>query len=381
MHRVRLLKVVPTFMCGGTENQFMMLGRSLDRDRFELEFACLRQCGGFLHELMERRVPLVEYEVATFRSVAAVAHQLRLARHIAKRRIDIVHSYSFYGNLFAIPPARAAAAPVVIASIRDRAPYLTSMQKRAQRFVCRLADRIVVNADAVKDWLISEKYDPGKIVVIRNGVDVDRFNRAAPSERVLHELGLTGGTPLVAVVSRLDRLKGLETFLEAAALVAARFRSVEFLIVGETHPDNCGYRVELTERARQLGLSDRIVFAGLRTDIPELLACATVSVMPSLDEALSNVLLESMAAGAPVVATRVGGTPEAIEDGVNGLLVPPGDPLDLAYAICRVLADPLLAGRLGRAARRSAAERFSRAQMVRATEQLYESLLEGRERP
>src|SRR5262249_32926448 len=158
-------------------------------------------------------------------------------------------------------------------------------------------------------WLISEKYDPGKIVVIRNGVDVDRFDRAAPSERALNQLGLSGGAPLVAVVSRLDRLKGLETFLEAAALVAAPVRTAQFLIVGETHPDKSGYRVELTDLARRFGLSDRVVFAGLRTDVPELLACATVSVMPSLDEALSNVILESMAAGAPVVATRVGGTP------------------------------------------------------------------------
>src|SRR5262245_8222551 len=86
---VRLLKVVPTFMCGGTENQFMMLGRSLDPGRFELEFACLRRRGGFVDELVERQVPLLEYEITTFRSARAVAHQARLARHIAERRIDI----------------------------------------------------------------------------------------------------------------------------------------------------------------------------------------------------------------------------------------------------------------------------------------------------
>ena len=100
--------------------------------------------------------------------------------------------------------------------------------------------------------------------------------------------------------------------------------------------------------------------------------------MPSLNEALSNVLLESMAAGAPVVATRVGGTPEALEDGVNGRLVPPGEPAALANAICELLADPELAARLGGAARRSIDERFSIARMVASTEQLYRSLLERR---
>src|SRR5262245_11901318 len=263
---VRLLKVVPTFMCGGTENQFMMLGRSLDPRRFELEFACLRRRGGFVDELVERRVPLLEYEISTFRSARAVAHQARLARHIVERRIDIVHSYSFYGNVFAVPPARVAGAPVVVVSIRDRAPYLTPMQKRAQRLVCRFADCILVNADAVKEWLVSEKYDPAKIVVIRNGVDVARFERPAGTERVLHERGLSRREPVVGVVSRLNRLKGLETFLHAAAMVARRSQDVRFLIVGDAGPDDGRYRTELTELASGLGLSDRVTFAGLRTD-------------------------------------------------------------------------------------------------------------------
>jgi glycosyltransferase involved in cell wall biosynthesis len=125
-------------------------------------------------------------------------------------------------------------------------------------------------------------------------------------------------------------------------------------------------------------VSDRVVFAGLRSDVPALLAEVTVSVMPSLNEALSNVLLESMAAGVPVVATRVGGTPEAVEDGVNGLLVSPGDPAALARAICDVLANAELAQRLGRAARQTIHDRFSIDRMVSATEQLYLSLLDRR---
>jgi hypothetical protein len=106
---IRLLNVVPTFMCGGTENQFMTLGRSLDADRFELEFACLRKWGSLADEIEARRIPLIECDISTFRSVHAVRQQLRLARHIASRPIDVVHAYSFYGNVFAIPPALLAA--------------------------------------------------------------------------------------------------------------------------------------------------------------------------------------------------------------------------------------------------------------------------------
>jgi glycosyltransferase involved in cell wall biosynthesis len=375
---IRLLKVVPTFMCGGTENQFMALGRSLDRGRFDLEFACLRRWGAFADEIDQRQIPLLECNVTSFRSVSAIGQQARLARHVARRQIDIVHAYSFYGNVFAIPPARLAGVPVVIASIRDRAPYLTPMQKRAQRWACQFADCILANAVAVRDWLIDEGYDASKIVVIPNGVDLTRFERAESAESPFRALGVPEGAPVVVVVSRLNPLKGLEPFLEAAALVAADFPSARFVVVGDTNPNERPYWSVLTNLTGKLGMTERVMFAGLRHDVPQLLSAATISVMPSLNEALSNVVLESMAAGAPVVATRVGGTPEAIEDGVNGMLVPPGEPRAMAAAIGALLANPERARRLGDAARQSINERYSMERMVSATEQLYQALLEGR---
>src|SRR5262249_27634915 len=221
MTTARVLNVVPTLMCGGTENQFMALGRMLDPSRFDLEFACLRRWGPFVEELTQRRVPLTEYPIATFRSPHAVVQQVKLLRHIWRRGIHIVHAYNFYGNVFAIPPSRLVA-PVVIASIRDRAPYLTAMQKRVQRYACLLADRILVNAEAVKTWLVDDGYDESKIGVIRNGVDLSRFTSERRSLALRRELGIPDAAPLVGVVSRLTRLKGLEHFLESAAAIAAR---------------------------------------------------------------------------------------------------------------------------------------------------------------
>ena len=113
----------------------------------------------------------------------AIGQQVRLARHIVGRRTHIVHTYSFYGNVFAIPPAAAVGVPVIIASVRDCGVYLTSRQTRAQKYVCHLADCILVNAEAVKDWLLEQRYPPGKIVVIRNGVDLSRFD-APPDSRL-----------------------------------------------------------------------------------------------------------------------------------------------------------------------------------------------------
>src|SRR6185503_5152907 len=154
-----------------------------------------------------------------------------------------------------------------------------------------------------------------------------------------------------------------------------RYPDVRFLIVGETSPPDPAYLVELQRLAADLGVFDRVSFTGRRSDIPEVLAAADVSVMPSLNEALSNVLLESMAAGAPVVATRVGGTPEALDDGEAGLLVPPGDAGAITAAVSRLLDDRELACRLGRTARSAIGERFSVDRMVRSTEDLYTELL------
>jgi L-malate glycosyltransferase len=375
----RVLNVVPTLMCGGTENQFMTLARQLDRTRFDVEFACLRRWGGFVDELVERRIPLTVYPVPTFRSVTAFRQQARLARHIRHRNVQIVHAYNFYGNVFATPPARIVA-PVTIASIRDRAPYLTTMQKRVQRYACQFADCVLVNADAVKEWLIGEGYDAAKISVIRNGVDLPRFDNPPAPVQLRRELGISDETPLVGVISRLTRLKGLEHFLEAAAMIKARVPGVRFLIVGETSPMDRGYLGELQRCAQRCGVAHDVTFTGLRTDVPSVLASLTVSVMPSLNEALSNVVLESMAAGAPTVATAVGGTPEAILDGVTGLLVPPAQSSAIADAVVHLLTDAPFGRQLGRAGRLRIADHFSVRQMVRSTEDLYTDLLERKRR-
>jgi glycosyltransferase involved in cell wall biosynthesis len=375
MEPIRLLKIVPTLLCGGTENQFMTLGTSLSTRGFQVELACLRRLGPFVDEAARRNLPLHEYPIDTFRSARALLQQGRLARDIVRRRIEIVHAYSFYGNVFAIPPARLAAAPVVIASIRDRGPYLTPMQTRVQRQICRIATRVLVNANSVKDWLLEQGFDPARIVVIPNGVDLTRFDEPIDRDAIRRELGLAPGTPIVMVVSRLNQLKGLEDFLESAALLAPAFPALRFLVVGEAKLGDVHYLKVLTGLAADLGIRDKVFFLGLRSDVPALLASTTVSVMPSLNEALSNVLLESMAAGAPTVATRVGGTPEAMVDGVNGRLVPPGQPAAMAKAIAHLLSDPEAAAALGRAARRSVEDRFSVGRMVQSTEQLYMSLL------
>jgi glycosyltransferase involved in cell wall biosynthesis len=166
-------------------------------------------------------------------------------------------------------------------------------------------------------------------------------------------------------------MKGIEYFLAAAALVSQRFPDVRFVIAGDGNN-----RRELEEYAATLGLASKALFTGFRTDLAKILPEAAVSVLPSLSEGLSNSLLESMAAGVPVVATNVGGNPEIVEDGISGLLVPPRDSEALATAMIRVLTDTGLAARFGLAGRNRVREMFSMQRSVDSVERLYNTLVQ-----
>ena len=373
--RIPLLTFVTNFLIGGTERQVVNLIQNYDRARFDVHLACFRLSGPLLREIDRGEVALADYTITTLASPRTLWQQWRLARYVRAQGIRIVHSFGFYANVFAVPAARLGGAEVVVASIRDTGDHLTWLQKAMQKWACRAADHVLVNALAVRAVLVEQGYEPLHISVIPNGIDVSRFKDQAGAQSLRVELGLPTTSPIVAAFLRLNRLKGVEYFLEAAALLVKRFDEARFLIVGDSVSE--AYRDELEDYADRLGLGDRVVFAGFRSDVPALLSEVCVSVLPSLSEGLSNVVLEAMAAGVPVVATSVGGTPEMVEDGVTGLLVPPRDASALAQAIGSLLADPERGHSIGQAARLRVAEQFSLEATVRKTEELYERLLRG----
>lgn len=375
--RVKLLKFVGLFAIGGTERQVINLVRSIDSSRFDAHLACFNRCGQLSKEIETLAIPISEYRINCLYNYQTIRQQIRFAGFLKRNRIQVVHSYGFYSTVFAVPAARLARVPVVVASIRDMGELLTPLQKRAQKAVCRLADSVLVNAEAVREWLLGQGYNESKIQVIRNGIALDSAERRDGGKRLRRELGLPPHTPVVAMLSRLNRMKGGAFFLEAAAAVASRFPEVRFLVVGDVGCGEKSYKEELEHQANRLGLGERVLFTGFRLDIPDILSELSVSVLPSLSEGLSNILLESLAAGVPVIATKVGGSPEVVEDGVNGLLVPPGDSHALTQAMCRLLERPELARHYGQAGKRRIAECFSIERMVRRTEQHYLNLLQG----
>ena len=375
LDRIRLMKFVTVFAIGGTERQVINIGKGLDPGRFDIHFACLHRWGELLAECDEQSWAIEEYRISRLYGYATLKKQIEFARSLRRQGIQILHTYSFYPNVFAIPAARLAGVPVIIGSVRDIGDIWTPWQHMAQKFCLRLADHVVMNAEAIKNDLLKRGYPAERLTVIPNGIDCERFRVPRTGESVRQELGIPMEAPVVGVLSRLTKIKGHEYFLQAAALIAARVPDVRFLIVGDTKEKE-EYREELKRLVLKLGIEDRVVFTGFRLDVPELLAALSVSVLPSLGlEGLSNALLESMAAGLPVVATRVGGTPEIVEDGVNGLLVAPADAEGLARAIRRLLGNKMLARSLGQAGRRMVLTRYSLEKSVATTERLYRDLL------
>lgn len=370
---VPILQLVTNLKLGGTERHVSNLVRLLDRSRFEVHLACLRRLGEFLERVEQECGAVAEYPIHRLYGPATMGRQIQFARDVRRRGIQVVHTYGFYANVFGVPAARLANVPLVVASIRDTGDHLSPSRRWLQRLACRLADCVLVNADAVREHLVAEGFPARKITVIRNGINLGGFTSRQGRETLRRALGLPALGPLVTVVSRLNPMKGLEPFLDAAKRIAERLPEVRFLVVGDSEaaPGRAPYRASLEARAARLGLADRVLFLGFRSDVADLLAASTVSVMPSLSEGLSNVLLESMAVGVPVVATRVGGNPEAVEHGVTGLLVAPGDAIALAHAVTLLLEHPHLANCYGKAARQRVHERFSDLRMVCATEDFY----------
>ena len=379
---IRLMQFLTIFAIGGTERQVVNLTLGIDRNRFDLSFGCLRRCGQFLKIIEDRGIPIETFSLPRFASVRGVRQGLRLARHIARERIAIVHAYGFYGNVFALPAAWLAGAPVLIGSIRDDGVCLTPRQRAVQRVICRLADTIVTNAEGIKRGLVAEGWNADRITVIPNGIDTERFVNPGVRSSLRADLGIPEGAPIVAMTARLTKFKGAHFFIPAVARLRDRYPEARFVIVGpgemprgDARTSADPYVAGLGQQVQALGLQDRLIFAGGRTDVPALLQDVAVAVQPSISEGMSNAVLEAMASGRAVVATDVGGMSDLVIDGTTGLLVPPADVGALAAAIDRLLGDPALRARLGAEASRVVLGEYSIARMIERTERLYVDLM------
>jgi glycosyltransferase involved in cell wall biosynthesis len=357
---VPVLLMIRELWYGGTEQQVTSLALSLDRERFDVHVGCLQPWSWCGEQLERAGVPITVFPVDSFRSPALIPAVRQLATYIREHNIRLVHTFDAPTNVFGVPVAAACRVPRLSSQRSDRS-LTPGVLRKLVKFTDGFVNGIVVNSDFVRQLLVREDGVAGdRIHLCYNGLDTERF-RPAPRQPA---------KPVIGIVSALREEKGHWTLLEAFAQIRGRHPGVKLVIVG------CGPPLEkLQAHSRALGLGDDCVFEPSTNQVVDWLHTIDIFVLPSLSEALSNALMEAMACGCCVIATRIGGNPELVSHENTGLLFEAGDAAGLAAQLDRVLADKSLRERLAAGGSRFIRENFSTQTSAARLAEIYSAVL------
>ncbi|MFH0859836.1 MAG: glycosyltransferase [Candidatus Altiarchaeota archaeon] len=365
--KTRVLMLIGTLDVGGTEMMVKSLATGLDRRRFDVTVMCLAK-GGRVAEMLKREG--IRVDVLGISSKMDVTSVYRLARFLKQMRFDIVHSFLFYSNVLARISGRLANTPAIVSGERSTSEWKSPLYRLIDRLTSVYSTVIVANSNAVRDSLVEDvRIKPDRIRVVYNGIDLRRFDDTADSRKVREQLSLSEKKVTVVTVTRLHPEKNPSDFIKAASIVKRKHGNVQFLVVGDGR-----LMGELKIMSSELGISDDVIFAGEREDVPGLLKASDIFVLTSLWEGLPVSVLEAMASSLPVVATDVGGTKEVIDNGVTGILVPRENPEELAAAIGTLIENPERRKQMGFRGRERVEEYFTLKGMIENMEALYEHL-------
>jgi len=386
--RIRVLSVISRLNIGGPAQHATLLTERLAASRYEsllvtgLEDPDEGNYLAFRERASDRLLvmPALRRSLRPGRDLVALG---RLVAVMRQWRPHLVHTHTAKAGAVGRVAARLARVPVVVHTYHGHvfrgyfSPPTTRVFLAIERRLARHTDRLVAVSPAVRDELLHLGIGtPGTLVAVPLGLDLQPFvdcERLRGSLRT--ELALAPDTPLVGIVARLVPIKAHEVFLAAMARVLREVATTRFLVVGDGE-----LRPSLERQAAALGLAGHLRFLGWRRDLDRLYADLDVAVLCSRNEGAPVSLIEAMAAGCPVVATRVGGVPDLVEDGVVGRLVPPDDPGALADAVVSVLCAPPARRRaMGAAGRSRAVPAFAAERLVADIDGLYTELLHAKQ--
>jgi glycosyltransferase involved in cell wall biosynthesis len=365
--RTRILYVTDQLQIGGAEKQLIEICKGLDQEQFEVFLFCAIDGGELLESFAGHCTEVFVHQRKSFFDLAGMR---KLARVIRDYRIEIVHSWLWYANIFCYLTTRIARAPHWLMSIRGIPLGFT----RAHAFVEGRASKAVERITAVSEFNarhLREMHNvpEKKITVIYNGISV---NETGNGKRTDLAAMVAGARPILGCIANFGREKGHRYLVEAMPGILAMQPQALLLLVGDG-----GLRSEVEEQVAAFGLSERVLFLGSRSDVPALLDFFDLLILPSLLEGTPNVVLEAMVAKVPVVATSAGGTTEVVDDQTTGLLVAPRDSAALTGAVLAMLADEDRARQMVAAGAMRAQTRFGMKRMVEEYEQLYAGILAG----
>jgi glycosyltransferase involved in cell wall biosynthesis len=394
----RILIVNHAVEIGGAERALLGMLDCLDRNAFEPALAC-PHTGPLTEEAASRGMrvhlgyPAPRLLEVKRRSIgkdrlAAVAYPWDMARTVAslatlirREGYDLVFTNSAKADIYGSLAGRLAGRPVVW-RLHDIASgdAFSRFNLLLFRFSASLlADRVLAISEVVKDALVSLGVKESKVSMVHNGILMGDKKADLSRDEVRASWGVPPHAPLVGMVGRLVDWKGPDYFIAAAAAVAAGLPETRFMLVGDAVFGEKSYVDDLKAMVEAHGLHDKVVFTGFRDDVGEIMASMDLLVHASvLPEPFGLVIIEAMAQGLPVVATRGGGVGEIVDDGETGILVPPRDAGAMAEAISMLLADPARAKSMGEAGRRTVAERFDLRDKVKEMEAEMTAVLQAR---
>jgi glycosyltransferase involved in cell wall biosynthesis len=381
---IKIVRILARLNIGGPAIHVVNLTAGLNPERFQSLLVTGVENpdeGSMLDYALSRGIqPLILPEIVNEfrlkpRDGKALLHLYQLMR---RERPHIVHTHTAKAGFLGRLAARLAGVPLIVHTYHGHVLHgyygatKNYLLRRMERALACITDQIITVSELVKRDLIYYRVAAAeKIAVLQLGFDLAPF-RSCQNQRghLRREYGLDEHSQLVGIVGRIVPVKNHRLFLDAAARVAAREESVRFVIVGDG-----ALRREMEDYASVIGLAGRTIFTGWRRDLPKIYADLNVLVVSSDNEGTPVSAIEAMAAGLPVVATRVGGLPDLVTDGENGLLTPAKNPDAMATAILGLLQDSPSATRLGQTARTMTQERFAVERLVADTERLYLQLL------
>lgn len=361
-------QVLHSLGVGGAEVLAARLARRL-AGSFRFQFVCLDDLGTLGRELRDEGFPVW---VLGRRPGVDWRCSWQLANLLRRERVDVVHAHQYTPFFYAITARLLCRRPSILFMEHGRSfpDYPRPKRMVVNRLLLERRDRVVGVGEAVRQALIhNEGIPPQKVAVVYNGIDLSAYSNGSDRDTVRREIGVGDRDLVILQVARLDPLKDHATAVHTLEYLVRRRPDARLVLVGEG---------PLLSKVQQLvaecNLSANVHFLGLRKDVGRLLSAADLFLLTSVTEGIPLAVIEAMAAGLPVVATRVGGTGEVVADGQTGLLAPAGDPEGLARSILRIAEDPALASQMGRRGRERAWAVFSEDQMLASYADLYREM-------
>lgn len=378
--KFRIVMLIGQLGMGGSERQLYLLLKHINKELFECHVIVFNPSPHLAYdEALEKHGIMVWPVPLNCKGIP------RRIRHIYGKlenlAPDIVHSWTVHDNPYGGLVGWLAGVPVRLGSLRGSlsSPGMHRLHPLFRVLSIRSVSGIVVNAEEHFEELKTKGYPSNRIFLIPNCVDIPSYDDLISSNGPdLSSLEIEGHHRIVGIVGNLRSVKNHMMFVEGMGLILPHFPDVRGLIVGQPAPDEPELSHKIESEIKRLGLEDKIILAGFREDVPKLMQRLTIFCLTSSSEGTPNVILEAMAAARPVVATRVGGIPGLIENGVNGMLVEPDDVGAFAWSVETLLNNRELAERLGKAGRAIVEHRFGCEQMALQFENLYREALISR---